>query len=214
MATEIERKYLTVSEVWRKGAKGTDYKQGYVAAGDADVRVGISGNEGYVSISGGGREYTYKIPKEDADELLERLCEAGAVTSAATVRVRTAGGEAYFTIKGPRDETGIGRDEFEYKIPHQDALGMHEGFCKTFVEKTRYRVPHGGLVWEVDEFHGANEGLIVAEVELPAADHPVSPPSWIGAEVSQDSRYNNSSLAKRPYSQWKQDNKKCQKPKP
>ncbi|MBU6475178.1 MAG: CYTH domain-containing protein [Alphaproteobacteria bacterium] len=132
---------------------------------------------------------------------------------AATVRVRIAGDKGFITVKGGTQ--GISRDEYEYEIPKQDAQKMLDTLCGEKVEKTRYRIPHGGLVWEVDEFAGANRGLIVAEVELPDENSPVDLPPWAGAEVSRDPRYANAALAKKPYSQWtSQDDKKCQMPKP
>ncbi len=131
----------------------------------------------------------------------------------ATVRVRVAGDKGFITVKGPSE--GIVRDEFEYEIPKKDAEKMLETLCDSKVEKTRYKIKHDGLVWEVDEFAGANKGLVIAEVELPDEKHHVDPPSWAGADVSEDPRYTNAALAKNPYSQWKlQDNKKCQTQKP
>ncbi len=135
-----------------------------------------------------------------------------------TMRVRIAGDKGFITIKGPRE--GISRDEYEYEIPKADAREMLDKMCGEKVEKTRYKIMHQGLVWEVDEFKGANAGLVVAEVELPSARHPFDPPPWVGGDVSEDDRYSNSALAKTPYSQWKsqdnrksQDAKKCQTPK-
>ena len=117
-----------------------------------------------------------------------------------TVRVRIAGPKAYVTIKGPAE--GCSRAEFEYPIPTEDA-GQLFALCDgPLVEKTRHRVPFGGLVWEVDEFHGENSGLIVAEVELQSPDQDVPLPPWVGAEVTGDRRYDNSSLSVRPFSSW------------
>jgi CYTH domain-containing protein len=117
-----------------------------------------------------------------------------------TVRVRIAGNEAWLTIKG--QSQGATRAEFEYPVPIADAqqlLAMSDG---PRVEKYRWRVPHGGLVWEVDEFLGENAGLVVAEVELTSEDQVFEKPSWAGAEVTDDPRYFNSSLASRPFSSW------------
>ncbi|XHS76990.1 CYTH domain-containing protein [Burkholderiaceae bacterium UC74_6] len=117
-----------------------------------------------------------------------------------TVRVRIAGDEAWLTIKG--QSQGATRAEFEYAVPLADAqqlLAMCDG---PRVEKNRWRVPHGGLVWEVDEFLGENAGLVVAEVELTSEDQRFDKPTWAGAEVTDDPRYFNSSLAGKPYSSW------------
>jgi CYTH domain-containing protein len=118
-----------------------------------------------------------------------------------TVRVRVAGEEAWLTIKGIT--RGISRSEYEYAIPVADAEAMLDQLCvKPLVEKTRYRVEFGGRVWEVDRFGGDNAGLLLAEVELPAADAPVALPPWAGREVSDDPRYFNSNLARNPYRGW------------
>lgn len=116
------------------------------------------------------------------------------------VRVRLAGDDAWLTIKG-RNE-GIRRAEFEYPIPVDDARALLGMCLPSVIDKTRHRIPFGGHVWELDVFHGANEGLVLAEVEL--ADESVIPqlPPWAGAEVSSDARYYNASLASLPYGSW------------
>ena len=117
-----------------------------------------------------------------------------------TVRVRIAGEKAYITIKGAVE--GISRPEFEYMIPLEDARELMK-LCKgPFIEKTRYRIAFEGLVWEVDEFHGENLGLIVAEVELTDPGQSVALPPWVGEEVTGDPRYYNSSLSTLPYGRW------------
>lgn len=120
---------------------------------------------------------------------------------ARTVRVRLAGAKATLTIKGVT--RGIERAEFEYEIPPEDAVVLLETLCiRPLIEKTRYRLDHGGRTWEVDVFAGDNAGLIVAEIELPSADAQLELPPWVGAEVSDDARYFNSNLAKHPYTTW------------
>ena len=117
-----------------------------------------------------------------------------------TVRIRIGGEKAWVTIKGR--SVGISRQEFEYEIPVAEA-GELLGLClPSVIDKTRYEVFHAGHVWEVDVFHGDNEGLVVAEVEL--EDESISPelPPWVGAEVSDDARYFNSRLAEVPYANW------------
>lgn len=154
MGTEIERKFLVVGENWRGLAVGAVYRQGYIAA------------------------------------------EQGK-----TVRVRVIGEQGYLTIKGP--SVGTTRAEFEYPIPQEDAQYMLDNLCNTaLIEKTRYKINHQGLVWEVDEFVGENQGLILAEVELEQENQEISLPDWIGEEVSHDLRYFNSNLAKHPYRHW------------
>ncbi len=119
-------------------------------------------------------------------------------TGSATVRVRTAGDRGFLTVKGPA--RGIARSEFEYPIPLADAEAMLKELAeKPLVEKYRHTVFHAGLMWVVDEFLGANQGLILAEVELEREDQPLEKPSWAGREVSDDPRYRNASLVRRPY---------------
>ena len=119
---------------------------------------------------------------------------------AATVRVRLAGEKAWLTIKG-RGE-GISRMEHEYAIPAADAREML-GLCVSgVIDKTRYKIRHETHVWEVDVFHGVNEGLIVAEVELGDDSETPDLPPWVGTEVTSESRYFNSSLSVRPFSEW------------
>lgn len=118
-----------------------------------------------------------------------------------TVRVRVSGDEGYLTVKGPSAD-GISRSEWEYGIPAQDALEMMK-LCDGIVEKTRWFVPAGGgRVFEVDEFHGDNDGLVEAEIELGSPDEEFARPEWLGKEVTGDRRYYNSSLARLPFTKW------------
>lgn len=120
---------------------------------------------------------------------------------ARTVRVRIAGERAFLTVKGLA--AGLARAEFEYDIPLADAAEMLDQLClKPLIEKRRYTVAYLGLSWEIDEFLGANLGLVVAEVELDRADQAIDLPDWVGEEVSEDARYFNSSLIARPFSSW------------
>jgi adenylate cyclase len=117
------------------------------------------------------------------------------------VRVRIAGDEAYLTVKGASE--GVTRLEFEYPIPRPDAEALLERLCEQpLVEKTRRRVSFRGKIWEIDTFHGDNEGLVLAEVELSAEDERLDLPPWIDREVSDDPRYFNSNLARLPYTRW------------
>ena len=154
MAVEIEKKFLLASDDWRKTAKGTFYRQGY-------------------------------LPAE----------------SGCTVRVRTAGATGYLTIKGR--SVGAARPEFEYPIPLDDANEMLDTLCKKpLIEKTRYLVNYCGFTWEIDEFEGENKGLLVAEIELQYPEQEFEKPSWIGREVTGESRYFNARLVDTPYSKW------------
>lgn len=152
MGIEIERKFLVrATDGWRS-AGGQQMVQGYLARGDA------------------------------------------------TVRIRIAGDVATLTIKGPT--TGLSRLEFEYSIPSADADELLRLCGGRLVRKTRYRVPYGGHVWEVDEFLDDNAGLVLAEVEMISEDETPEPPPWLGREVSSDPRFRNAALAERPWRTW------------
>ena len=154
MGSEIERKFLTKDDNYRRISKGVPYMQGYICSGKGKV-----------------------------------------------VRVRVAGTKGYITIKGPQN--GIKRSEYEYEIPLNDAKEMLENLCtKPLIEKHRFKVSYEGFVWEIDEFHGENEGLVVAEIELENENQQFTIPEWIGKEVTGESKYYNSSLIKNPYSKW------------
>lgn len=116
------------------------------------------------------------------------------------VRARTMGDKAALTIKGIT--TGATRLEFEYDIPFEDCTELLELCEQPLIEKTRYKIPIGNLVWEIDEFHGVNDGLIVAECELESEDQAVDKPDWVGEEVTGDPRYFNSNLIANPYKSW------------
>lgn len=118
-----------------------------------------------------------------------------------SVRIRIAGEQGYLTIKGPAE--GLTRAEFEYEIPLEDAREMLDTLCdRPLIEKIRYRLPVGEVVWEIDEFAGDNTGLVVAEVELTSENQIFERPDWLGEEVSGQLKYYNASLVKSPYSQW------------
>jgi adenylate cyclase len=157
MGQEIERKYLAASDNWRgKAGPGTLYVQGYLS-----------------------------------------------LDPERTVRVRMAGGKAALTVK--RENTSSIRDEFEYRIPADDADHMLDKICiKPLIEKTRYVIQDGNLKWEIDEFSAENRGLIIAEVELQNDRLEIVKPDWVGEEVTNDPRYFNINLVKHPYSEWGQ----------
>jgi CYTH domain-containing protein len=122
--------------------------------------------------------------------------------SARVVRVRVVGDKALLTVKGP--SVGITRSEFEYPIPLDDATAMLDALCeRPIIEKTRHRESFAGRMWEIDVFHGDNEGLVLAEVEVASEADPVALPPWAGAEVSHDLRYFNSNLVANPYKNWR-----------
>lgn len=122
--------------------------------------------------------------------------------SGRTVRVRRRDDKGFLTIKGPSHDGGISRFEWEKEITLEDVQQLMT-LCGDVIDKTRHIVPFGGHVFEVDEFYGDNEGLIVAEVELQSADEAFQKPEWLGQEVTGDVRYYNSQLTKNPYKYWK-----------
>lgn len=119
-----------------------------------------------------------------------------------TVRVRIRDDKGYLTVKGPAQ--GLSRFEWEKEIPADEARQLLALCEPGAIDKTRHLVPAAdGHVWEVDEFHGDNEGLVVAEIELATEDESFVRPGWLGAEVTGDRRYYNSSLIQCPYKDWK-----------
>jgi len=157
MNLEIERKFLVKGNEWRGQEEGVLYRQGYLS-----------------------------LKKEHV------------------VRVRVMGEKAYLTVKST--SKGASRVEFEYPIPLQDAEYMLNHLCeKPLIEKKRYTFETGGITWEVDEFLNENAGLILAEVELSSEDQSINLPSWIGKEVTGDSRFYNSNLIRKPYKMWRDE---------
>ncbi|MCK4871431.1 MAG: CYTH domain-containing protein [Phycisphaerales bacterium] len=134
-------------------------------------------------------------------------CRQGYISTepACAVRVRIIGDRATLSIKALASD---GRDlatrlEYEYPIPTSEAEEMLANLCAgAIIEKTRRRLSHAGMMWEIDVFHGDNAGLVVAEVELESRDQHIDLPTWVGDEVTDDSRYLNVNLAVRPYTTW------------
>jgi len=155
MPIEIERKYLLRNDDWKLSAdQGTKYVQGYMVGSKlASVRVRLEGDTSFINIKSmtldvRRQEYEYKIPIDEANEMLDTLCE------------------------------------------------------KPLVEKTRYIVIHQDLKWEIDVFEGMNLGLVGAEVEVDSEDQKIEVPAWCGQEVSADPRYYNVNLGSHPFTEW------------
>lgn len=125
-------------------------------------------------------------------------------TSGRTVRVRIRGEKGYLTIKGPSPDGGISRYEWEHEIPVDEARELMQLCESGVIDKVRYLVPFEGHIFEVDEFFGDNEGLVMAEVELETVDEAFARPPFLGREVTGDRRYYNASLTVRPYKEWKE----------
>ena len=155
MGVEIEKKFLLAGNDWKELAEGASYRQGYLSS------------------------------------VKER-----------TVRVRTIGDKGFLTIKGI--SVGATRLEYEYEIPFDEANELLDELCeKPLIEKNRYKVNIGEHTWEIDEFFGENEGLVVAEIELESEGQSFEKPKWVGEEVTGDPRYFNSNLISNPFKQWK-----------
>jgi adenylate cyclase len=123
-----------------------------------------------------------------------------ATGGASSIRVRVSGEDARLNIKAA--VVGAARAEYDYGIPLADAAEMLERLSVGRIDKTRHFIERDGLVWEIDEFHADNDGLIVAEVELPAIDTVIPRPDWLGREVTEAARYYNHALSLRPFRDW------------
>ena len=119
-----------------------------------------------------------------------------------TVRVRIRDARGYLTIKGPSADGGLSRYEFEQEIALDDAEQLMKLCESGIIDKTRYLVECGDHTFEVDEFYGDNEGLVMAEIELNSQDEAFERPSWLGEEVTGDKRYYNGYLARNPFKNW------------
>jgi adenylate cyclase len=153
---EIERKFLTASEAFKKEA----FAKNRIA-------------QGYLS----------SVPER-------------------TVRVRIKGNKGFLTIKGASNGAGLSRFEWEKEIPVEEAAALLKLCEKGVIDKTRFEVKIGNHIFEVDEFHGKNKGLIIAEVELKSETEAFEKPNWLGDEVTNDSRYYNSYLSNNPFTNW------------
>ena len=140
-----------------------------------------------------------------AQGYLNDAASVDAGTQKASVRVRIAGEQAALNLKSR--EIGASRQEFEYPIPVADAEALLALCVGGTIDKTRHYVSVGAHVWEVDEFHGDNAGLVVAEIELGAVDEVFETPAWAGAEVTEHTRYYNLALSARPYARWTDEEK-------
>ncbi len=118
-----------------------------------------------------------------------------------TIRVRQAGSKGFLTIKAKT--SGLARMEYEYEIPFEEAGQLLDTLAVSSLTKYRYKMPFGEHLWEVDEFLGDNEGLVIAEIELKSEAEEFLLPEWVGKEVTGDKKYYNASLSRKPYKDWK-----------
>lgn len=120
-----------------------------------------------------------------------------------TVRIRIKGDEAFITIKGLSNESGMSRFEWEKPIDLIEAKELLHVCLPGEIKKTRYKIPHEGLFFEIDIFHDQNEGLNLVEIELSSEEETFSKPTWLGKEVTGDKRYYNSYISENPFNEWK-----------
>lgn len=151
-------------------------------------------------------EHKFLLANNDWRECVShsvRYCQ-GYMSSQPTssIRIRISDKQAWLNIKSAT--IGTQRLEYEYEIPLNDANEMLEQLCKKpIIEKIRHFVTYENKLWEIDEFSGDNQGLIVAEIELASSDESFAKPAWLGKEVTDDMRYYNNNLAQHPYCQWR-----------
>ena len=119
-----------------------------------------------------------------------------------TVRVRVKGEKGFLTIKGKGNTSGTSRYEWEKEIPVEEAKELLQLCEPGIIDKTRYLIRHEGHLFEVDEFHGENNGLVIAEIELKNENENFSRPAWLGEEVTGDRKYYNAMLSRNPYANW------------
>lgn len=150
------------------------------------------------------RKFLVKDDSFKRDAFTESRIAQGYLSSIPerTVRVRIKGNKGFLTIKGISNESGLSRFEWEKEIPIDEAKNLLLLCEKGVIDKTRFEVKSGSHVYEVDVFHGENEGLIIAEIELESETETFEKPNWIGNEVTSDKRYYNSYLSNTPYKKW------------
>lgn len=119
-----------------------------------------------------------------------------------TVRIRITDVQGYITIKGASNDSGTTRFEWEKEIPKEEAMALLALSDGTVIDKTRFYIPHGSHVFEVDEFYGDNAGLVMAEIELKNEAEHFEKPDWIGEEVTGQSKYYNANLIQHPFTKW------------
>jgi adenylate cyclase len=150
------------------------------------------------------RKFLVKDNSFKAVAFTQNQIAQGYLNSAAqrTVRIRIKGRKGFLTIKGISNESGLSRFEWEKEIPVEEAEKLLLLCEKGVIDKTRYEVKSGNHIYEVDVFHGENEGLLIAEIELNSETETFEKPSWLGEEVTNDKRYYNSYLSNNPYKNW------------
>lgn len=145
------------------------------------------------------RKFLVKSKEYSVDAISKEVIKQGFLNTdpERTVRVRIKGSSAFLTVKGKSSENGTSRFEWEKEIPVEDAEELLKLSEDTILNKTRYRIPFANHIYEVDEFHGEHQGLVLAELELQSEDEEFEKPDWLGQEVTGNVQYYNSQLSKR-----------------
>ena len=139
-----------------------------------------------------------KLPSgQNGDEYMQGYL---SITDTGVTRIRVIGEQGFLTIKSKT--IGITRDEYEYEIPFKDAVRLIKLSQGEVIHKTRTKIVFDGKKWEIDEFHGKNKGLWLAEIELVDSKEPFSKPEWVLDDVSNDKKYFNSNLSTKPFCSW------------
>jgi adenylate cyclase len=151
------------------------------------------------------RKFLVKSDQFKAQAFTQNRIAQGYLSSLPerTVRVRIKGERGFLTIKGIGQHGGMTRFEWENEIPPDEALELLKICESGKIEKTRFEIQSGKHIFEVDEFYGENEGLVMAEIELESETESFEKPDWLGEEVTNDERYYNAYLSKNPYKYWK-----------
>ncbi len=147
------------------------------------------------------RSRAYRDKAEKKEEIIQGFLNTHPDR---TVRIRLSGEQGFLTVKGRTDAEGITRFEWEREIPATEARALLEICEPGVISKVRYFVRSDSHLIEIDEFGGANEGLVIAEIEMQEIDEIIVKPDWLGEEVTGDPKYYNSQLSKKPYSAWKE----------
>jgi len=203
---ETEFKFLLRNDSWRTLVTASNQViQGYITDYNFQLFLAGGSNDAAINICFDFKPLlSVTIPCDDLNDIYTKFGDelvAAQDKCSLRIRVKEKNGvkTGYLTIKSKNP--GATRDEFEYKIPHEKAEELIANYTKEKVYKTRHNVVIGTSKWEIDEFHGENKGLIMAEIETKTK--PISLPEFIGKEVTDDIRYYNQNLSVNPFSHWK-----------
>lgn len=217
---EIERKFIVSTrhsvQLRKKAERIVSYTQGYFTACiNCQRKIWVQDNKLYISFFDAEnvfQQFVYELEPDTTQVLKEKLVdEYGCITK---IRIRISIDlkqrpnvphriKAYITIKGSKKNFGMIRPEVEFLIPMPEAEKLLNVCDKLLISKTRLEISFKGNKWDVDIFHAENEGLIVAEIELDYINQSFNKPNWCGREVTDDNKYYNGSLRKKPFSSWK-----------